>query len=123
MSKKQQADPSKLSTEERYDFFVETVVEEQALWSLFGNDGWVLLTADQDTCIPFWPSEAIAKQMATQEWQGCKAKQVELTVWKERWVTGLNEDEILVSIFPNHHDNGTIDEPENLLLVLEAMEE
>lgn len=120
-SNRTELDDLKLTSEERYDFFVEQVFDQGEMWSLFGNGGWVLLSSGEDSCIPFWPSAAIAKAMSVNEWQNCEPKQIDLQYWKDNWVIGMQQDKVLAAIFPNQQDNGTIDHPEDLLLVLEAM--
>lgn len=125
MAKKKNNDPLaslKLSAEERYDEFVELVVSNEALWTLKDYQGLVLLTSDGDDCIPFWPNEQTAKAMAVAEWSEAVPEQIALTDWVERWAAGMDQDGVLVSIFPNHQDNGTIDNPLDLLSVIAEMD-
>lgn len=124
MAKKKNSDPLaslNLPVEDRYDLFVETVADNDELWTLSDAKGLVLLTSDGDDCIPFWPTEAIAKAMAEQEWQQASPTRIELADWMEKWVPGMSKDKVLAAIYPNQKDNGTIDDPYDLLMVIQEM--
>lgn len=115
MSKKQiQAQFAGMTPEGRYDFLVEQVKEHKELWVLQDNDGCVMLTTDDEDCIPVWPSEETASLWAEDDWQDCRPLSIGLTEWLERWVPGMEDDELYVAVFPMLEDLGVVIPPHEL---------
>ncbi|MBO2591974.1 DUF2750 domain-containing protein [Shewanella algae] len=115
MSKKQtQAQFTGMTPEGRYDFLVEQVKEHKALWVLQDNDGCVMLTTDDEDCIPVWPSEETASLWAVDDWQDCRPLSIGLAEWLERWVPGMEDDELYVAVFPMLEDLGVVIPPHEL---------
>ena len=56
-----------LDADQRYDHFIQAVVAAGELWILRDAEGCMLLTADDDECIPVWPSAELAQMWAEQE--------------------------------------------------------
>ena len=46
---------SKLLPEERFDYAITSMIERQHLWGLYGDNGWLMLKAEDDACIPMVP--------------------------------------------------------------------
>ena len=44
------------NSQQRTDYFVEQVKHHQQVWILNDEDGAVMLTADDEDCIPVWSS-------------------------------------------------------------------
>lgn len=103
-----------LSNHQRYQRFLELVVQHQEIWSLANDEGWVTLTSEGDNCLPIWPHPELAAQWATDDWNDCTPKSVALDVWLERWTKGLSGDETLLVVFPNLKEEALLVEPENL---------
>ena len=115
MSKKQiQAQFAGMTPEGRYDFLVEQVKEHKELWVLQDNDGCVMLTTDDEDCIPVWPSEETASLWAEDDWQDCRPLSISLAEWLERWVPGMEDDELYVAVFPMLEDLGVVIPPHEL---------
>ena len=115
MSKKQtQAQFAGMTPEGRYDFLVEQVKEHKELWVLQDNDGCVMLTTDDEDCIPVWPSEETASLWAEDDWQDCRPLSIDLAEWLERWVPGMEDDELYVAVFPMLEDLGVVIPPHEL---------
>ncbi|WP_345844096.1 DUF2750 domain-containing protein [Shewanella algae] len=115
MSKKQtQAQFVGMTPEGRYDFLVEQVKEHKELWVLQDNDGCVMLTTDDEDCIPVWPSEETASLWAVDDWQDCRPLSIGLAEWLERWVPGMEDDELYVAVFPMLEDLGVVIPPHEL---------
>ncbi len=112
---------SLLSPDSRYDYFVEKIVAGGEVWSLAGEDGWVVMTSDDgEECLPVWPHEDFAAEWATGEWADCKPTAVALNEWVGRWTPGMEKDGTLLAIFPDEESEGTIVAPNELLLSIEA---
>jgi len=100
-----------LTPEGRYDYLVEQVKEHKEIWTLQDNDGCVMLTTEDEDCIPMWPSEEAAALWAVDEWQDCQPLSIPLNEWEERWVSGMEDDELLVAVFPVQDDLGVVVQP------------
>ncbi|AZQ09524.1 DUF2750 domain-containing protein [Shewanella khirikhana] len=111
MSKKTLAQITTLNPDARYDYLVEQVKANQEIWTLQDADGCVMLTTEEDDCIPMWPTEEAAALWAVDEWKDCEPLAIPLNEWLERWVTGMEDDELLVAVFPVQDDLGVVVPP------------
>ncbi len=50
-----------LDADQRYEHFLQQVVENKEVWILKDDEGCMLLTDDGDDCIPVWPYPDYAK--------------------------------------------------------------
>ncbi|OUS23962.1 hypothetical protein A9Q99_25750 [Gammaproteobacteria bacterium 45_16_T64] len=115
LTDKQFTSISKLSEEQRYDYFMRTVARWEEVWSLHSPDGWVELSVDDgQVCLPVWPHPDFAKAWAVSEWSDCKPKAIKLDVWLERWTPGLQDDDTVLAIFPVNEGEGVIETPEGM---------
>ena len=104
-----------LSADKRYDYFVGKVVETGQVWSLRSDKGWVMVSTDGAQCLPVWPHPDFARDWATGDWADCQPVSIDLKAWTERWLPGMQEDEIAVAVFPSADEQGVVVEPEELL--------
>lgn len=111
MSKKTLAQITTLTPDARYDYLVEQVKANQEIWTLQDTDGCVMLTTEDEDCIPMWPTEEAAALWAVDEWKDCEPLAIPLNEWLERWVTGMEDDELLVAVFPVQDDLGVVVPP------------
>ena len=95
----------------RYTFFIQQVVASGKLWILKDDSGCMLLNADEEDAIPFWPAEELAQLWVEKEWAGCTPWPVPLKEWLDRWVKGMEEDGLAVAVFPLPEQIGVIEEP------------
>lgn len=107
-------DASQMTPEARYDFLVEQAKSEGTIWTLQDDDGCVMLTTEEEDCIPMWPSEEAAKQWAVDDWDNCIPLAIPLTEWLERWVPGMQDDDLFVAVFPVQEDLGVVIPPYEL---------
>jgi hypothetical protein len=106
---------SMLSADGRYEYFVEKAVAGGEIWSLQCDDGWVvMLSQEEEECLPVWPHRDFAAQWADGEWADCKPAMVPLDVWLERWTPGMEQDGTLLVVFPDSDEEGTIVTPREL---------
>jgi len=103
----------KMTVEQRLNYFLNQVREKGEIWILTDEHGAVMLTTEDEDCIPVWPSAEFAELWATGEWQGFEPKAITLKHWLNKWTMGLEDDEIAVVVFPVSEDDG---------LVLDAVE-
>lgn len=110
---------SALDGPSRYDYFVKKVADENCVWSLW-KDGWALA---EDPCgcpvVPVWPHAKFAEMCAKESWMAHEPRQIELEVWLDRWLPGIQQDGRLIAIFPTADDKGVVVAPERLANDLE----
>ncbi|BAJ00873.1 DUF2750 domain-containing protein [Shewanella violacea] len=107
-------DASQMTPEARYDYFVEQVKTEEILWTLQDDDGCVMLTTEEEDCIPMWPSEEAAKSWAVDDWESCIPLAIPVSEWLERWVPGMQDDDLFVAVYPVQEDLGVVIPPYEL---------
>lgn len=95
---------SKLLPEERFDYAIAKMIELGHLWGLYGENGWLLLKADDDACLPIWPHEEFAQAWEKDDFPDCKPKQIDLDAWINQWLPGMKENSTLVLVFPLSDD-------------------
>ncbi|BDM63594.1 DUF2750 domain-containing protein [Shewanella sp. NFH-SH190041] len=116
MSKTQKSlsELSAMTPEARYDHLVAAVKAEEEIWTLQDTDGCVMLTTEEEDCIPMWPSEDAAAAWAVDDWQDCEPLSIPLKDWLSRWVPGMEDDELFVAVFPVEGDLGVVIPPHEL---------
>ena len=58
-----------LTAPARYSHFIEQVADWEIVWSLRGQDGWVLAAADDGQLLaPVWPHSRYAEACANGDW-------------------------------------------------------
>jgi hypothetical protein len=103
---------------QRTQYFVEQINQYQQIWILTDDDGAVMLTTEDDDCIPVWPNKQAADFWRNDEWQKCDAIAISLEDWKARWTSGMQEDDLSIAVFPIPGEDGLVvfpDEFEQLL--------
>lgn len=97
---------------ERMNQFFKHVGVTLKIWLLVDEHGSVLLSADDEDCVPVWPSEEHAQQWAIEEWEGFKPEPISVAKWKSRWTSGLEDDELSIIVFPDKNGEGIVLYPE-----------
>jgi hypothetical protein len=100
-----------LDSQERYEYLVETAVEQQEVWILADDKGFVLLNSDEGDCLPIWPHQECAQQWAHGDWNDCKPQAIDLNAWQTRWTPGLTEDRVVLGAFPNRQEEALVLDP------------
>ncbi|MAL97787.1 DUF2750 domain-containing protein [Hydrocarboniclastica marina] len=122
LSPKEINDVLALDADDRYDYLVAQVVQQKKIWSLHSERGWVMVSTDQEECLPIWPDEAFATPWITEDWSDCKPVAIKLEDWIKRWLPGMQGDGIAIAVFPGNGEDGMVVDPEELRASLvEAM--
>lgn len=100
-----------LNADYRYDHFITKLVEHGELYVLTDEHGVMMLTTEDEDCIPVWPHPEYAEVWASGEWADCKPQAITLKVWMDRWISGMEEDEVCVAVFPTVDQEGIVVEP------------
>ncbi len=93
---------------ERMNLFFKQVAVDLKIWLLTDEHGSVLLSAEDEDCVPVWPTQEHALQWATGEWEGFKPEPISTAKWKSRWTPGLEEDELSIIVFPDQQGEGIV---------------
>ena len=108
---KKLAELMSFTPEGRYDYLIDHVRAEKVIWTLQDQDGCVMLTTEDEDCIPMWPSEETAAQWAVDEWASCEPLAIPLDEFQERWVSGMEDDDLFIAVFPVQDDLGVVVPP------------
>ena len=114
ITEQQFQDIVRLDAEKRLNYLLKQVVANKQVWLLTDEHGSVMLTTDEEDCIPVWPNQEFAEQWATGEWQGFEAKSIPLDDWYKKWTRGLESDELSIVVFPLPDDEGVVLYPDEL---------
>lgn len=99
---------SQFTPEQRLNYLVKEVIEQQQIWILNDQDGCVMLNTEDEDCAPVWPSQEFAQAWATGEWADCEAIAIDLKTWHSRWTQGLEDDEVAIAVFPSEDQEGLV---------------
>jgi hypothetical protein len=101
---------------QRYQHLVGRIADFEEVWSLAGEDGWVLLGDDEGReLVPIWPHPRYAEVCASAEWPGATPKLIGLLDFLDKWCPGLERDNRLIAAFPDASINSTVVPPNRLL--------
>lgn len=106
---------NRMSTDQRYDYFLRKVIEQQQLWGLASAEGWLILPQEGEEQLPVWPHSELAAQWAVGEFADCKPKSITLDEWLTKWLPGMDEDGLLVAVCPNMEGDALVLAAEELL--------
>lgn len=108
-----------MQSEDRLVYVLDSVVSNGLVWGLMGDEGWVLVTSNEDTCLPIWPSESLAQDWAQAEFPNAKPAQISLDDWQGSWLPGMDKNGTLVLICPMPDENeSTLLSAEQLILYM-----
>ena len=91
---------TRLSPEERFDYFLEHVKETSGLWGLYGSTGWVMVESGDELCLPIWPHQDFVTAWERDDFPECKPKAIDLSEFLGVWVQGLAKNSTLLLLFP-----------------------
>lgn len=95
---------SKLSPEERFEYTLAHLIKHKEIWGLHGKDGWILLKADEDACLPVWPDASFAQAWEKNDFPDCEPRLIEYDAWMEQWLPGMKANGTLILVFPLSED-------------------
>jgi len=96
-----------LTDRKRYDYFIKHVADWGEVWSLYGNDGWVLASDEAGReLIPIWPHSRYAAACADGIWSATQPKAIDIHDWQAIWIPGILNDKRMVAVFPLPNNKG-----------------
>lgn len=117
MSDEQVESVTKLSCEERYDYFLSVVGEEKEIWILVNEENQFLKIFSEDDgfeYLPIWPDAAFAQEYSKESDGPLMPKSISLPEFFKKWVSGLQGDGLDVGVFPGSDGSVWIMEPSEL---------
>ncbi len=83
--------------------FIERVVEQNKLYGLFNEQqGWANCHAHDNTdavaVYLFWSEEKLARQLQNQEWAEFSVQEIELDVFHESWLDGMQKQNVFAGV-------------------------
>lgn len=100
-----------MNADKRCDYFLTQIEQQQKVWTIVDDQGVMLLVSDDEDCIPVWPAEEFVQEWINGDWAHCQAHSISMDEWQQKWLPGLEEDEIEVAVFPLSHDGGLVMSP------------
>jgi hypothetical protein len=107
-----------LSAEDRAVAFFQLVADWEEAWGLRDDAGWVV--AKETDALPLWPHSAFAAVCAQGAWEGTAPELIPLDDFLEELLPLLEEDDLVVAVFPTPGDPGTVLPPAEVKRRLEA---
>lgn len=97
-----------LSAEQRYDEFVDKIIKWDAVCGLCSAQGWAVISDDADEFLPVWYHADLAAQWATGGYSDCQPKTIPLNDWLEKWLPGMDSDNIMIVVCPDIEGEGIV---------------
>jgi hypothetical protein len=101
--------------EKRYNYFIKAAVENEVVYGLYDDEGWALL-GDQDDAdiLPLFPSPEFAEAFReAADYMEYRVEALDVNELME-WLDEMEEDNMLVVVFPNPELNGAVVKPQHL---------
>lgn len=114
-------DPTELETvlalplEDRYEFFLDQVIETGKVWGLCG-DAWAIIMDEEQgfQLFPVWSDEEFALANRQGDWIGYSAKEFSVAEFVEQLVPELKQANMHLAVFKSNKDNGFIADPTDI---------
>ena len=106
---------TQLTAEQRYDDLITRVIEGNEIWSLCSDEGWAVITDDGIEYLPVWPVPELAAAWATGGYSDCQPKSIPLQNWLEKWLPGMIEDGLQITVCPDIEGEGVVISAQELL--------
>jgi hypothetical protein len=89
----------RVTSDESHQRFVRRVIEGGQVWGLKRADGWAVcdsLEHEGTRVMPFWSDRAYAARGAREEWAAYAPTPISLATFLEVWLTGMQQEGVLV---------------------------
>lgn len=90
-----------INSQKRHERFIERIIENEIVWGLKlkNEDSWAVAPSNEyeDALVMvFWSDRAHAQRCAEEEWSEYEPTEIPLELFLKNWLTGLEEDGLLV---------------------------
>ncbi|WP_296150619.1 DUF2750 domain-containing protein [uncultured Flavobacterium sp.] len=103
----------KLSSLERYKYFIRKVADFETVWGLY-SDGWAMASDNNSNSIVFWPEKIFAEKCIDNQWENYKPKSINIDDYLNKWIPGMEKDNLNAIIFYTAEDKGIVVSPSDL---------
>ena len=84
----------------RHEYFIHKIADSEEIWGLATAAGWVQLGHDPGReGMAVWPHRRYEEAYALDQHDGSEPRSIELSVWMEKWLPGMERDGRLVAVF------------------------
>lgn len=88
----------KLDNSQKYEYFIKKIADFEEVWSLKDDDGWASLGINDEIFFPVWAKSEFAKICISGEWKEYRCEAIDIDDFMDKWLPGLKEDGIRVTI-------------------------
>jgi Protein of unknown function (DUF2750) len=93
----------------RYASFVQLTADWEETWGLKDDNGWIVRGSDSnEETFPLWPHATFARLCAHGTWEGAVPERISLDDLLDDLLPLLEEDAIVVEVFPTPEGPGTV---------------
>ncbi len=103
--------------ENRYKYFIKTVVTEEEVWGLADDEGWLMLEDDEDDSdvIAVFPSAEFAEVFRTKAgFEDFRVEVLDLYEFFE-WMEDFDEEKIKIAVFPTSDFQSAVMTPDRII--------
>lgn len=98
-----------LPPEARYASFVQLTADWEETWGLKDDNGWIVRGSNShEAAFPLWPHPTFARLCARGPWEGTVPERISLDELLDDLLPLLEEDAIVVEVFPAPEGPGTV---------------
>jgi hypothetical protein len=98
-----------MTGEHRYQFFIETICENDSVWALKDHGDWMLLGDHRkDAIFPVWPSKDDAKRYSNSIHYECTPARISLESFLSEFKMLFTEQHYSCMVFPTAEAKGII---------------
>jgi len=98
-----------MTGEERYQYFIETVCENDSVWALKDHGDWMLLgDHKKEVIFPVWPSKDDAKRYSTSIHYECTPARISLESFLSEFKMLFTEQHYSCMVFPTAEAKGSV---------------
>lgn len=109
-----------LTSEDRFNYFIRKSADFEKVWGSYGENGWLHLSTKEGTKLfPLWPEEVFSADYNTNHQYNFSPKEIDLYYFLDKWITGLEKDNIELLIFPIDKGDGVMITPSDLKKLLQ----
>ena len=116
---------TRLSPEQRFDYFLTHIAKTAELWGLFGSNGWVMVESGNELCLPIWPHQDFVVAWERDDFPACNPKAISYFDFVNVWSEGLAKNNTLLLLFPcGEEEEGIVmAAPEFIVCMQEVMQQ
>ncbi|MFM2485439.1 DUF2750 domain-containing protein [Celerinatantimonas yamalensis] len=102
------------SSDVRYQLTLAAIRRTHTIWTLKDDQGCIMVSSDEEHCLPIWPDADTAEAWATEEHAHCEPLAIDLSAFLSRWVPGMTEDGYYLAVGPSLDAESLVESPSDL---------